>query len=108
MLLLYCVGGGIIISSTHAGRQGMPLITCYASMKAFGWILAESMYQELHDLNVDVIAPLIGATSTPSFIYGIKHFCSDPKFLQGPHVCTPLETVQAALGALEDRRPSGK
>jgi short-subunit dehydrogenase len=57
--------GGFVIVSSAAGLQGLPGVAAYAATKAFGRILAESLWAELRPSGVDVVACVAGAVQTP-------------------------------------------
>lgn len=59
--------GGIVLMSSLAGAQGSPKIATYAASKAFNSILAEGLWHELKQHNIDVIASCAGAVSTPGY-----------------------------------------
>jgi short-subunit dehydrogenase len=89
--------GGIIVMSSLAAGQGSPYIATYAATKAFDLVLAESLWMELADRGVDVIACRAGATRTPAYER------SKPDF-NGP-IMEPAPVAEAALRAL-GRTPS--
>jgi uncharacterized protein len=60
--------GAIVLMSSIAGFQGSGFLSTYASSKAFGRILAESLWYEWKSKGVDVIACCAGATATPNYI----------------------------------------
>ncbi len=49
------------------GNQGTPRIAAYAASKAFARVLAESLWFELKDQGIDVIACCAGAVRTPGY-----------------------------------------
>jgi short-subunit dehydrogenase len=59
--------GGIVIMSSLAATQGSPFVATYAATKAFDLVLAESLWDELRDHGVDVLACRAGATRTPGY-----------------------------------------
>ncbi len=59
--------GGIVLMSSLAGSQGSPKIATYAASKAFNAILAEGLWKELKQHNIDVLASCAGAISTPGY-----------------------------------------
>ncbi|MGA3012632.1 MAG: SDR family NAD(P)-dependent oxidoreductase [Bacteroidales bacterium] len=58
---------GIIMMSSLAGILGPPLSAPYAGTKAFTVVLAESLFYELKDAKVDIMACCAGPTSTPTY-----------------------------------------
>lgn len=59
--------GGIILTSSMAALQGAPRQAVYAATKSFDLILAESLWGELKDQGVDVLAFIPGMVRTPNF-----------------------------------------
>lgn len=60
--------GGLVLMSSMAGFQGNPRLAAYAASKAFGIVLAESLWAELRPRGVDVIASCPGAVRTPNYL----------------------------------------
>jgi len=90
--------GGIILMSSLAGLIGMQLVAPYAATKAFTWNLAESIHHELKPHNIDVMACIAGATSTPAYVK------TNPKYGRlKPLVMKPDDVVEKALGKLGRR-----
>jgi short-subunit dehydrogenase len=88
-------GGGIILMSSLAGLIGMQLVASYASTKAFAWNLAEALYHELQPHNIDVLACIAGATSTPAYE------ATDPKYGRiKPQVMAPAAVSEEAIRKL--------
>jgi short-subunit dehydrogenase len=90
--------GGIVLMGSLAGMQGSPRLATYAASKAFNLVLAESLWGELHEHGVDVIACVAGATRTPGF----EQVASTSK---GP-VMEPAQVVEEAIAALGWQQPS--
>lgn len=85
-------GGGIIMMSSLAGLLGMQLVAPYAATKAFAWNLAEALHHELKPHNIDMMACIAGATSTPAYNK------TKPKYGKlKPLVMKPDEVADAAL-----------
>jgi short-subunit dehydrogenase len=59
--------GAVILMNSLAGFQGSGYLSVYAATKAFGRILAESLWYEWKKSGVDIIACCAGATATPNF-----------------------------------------
>jgi uncharacterized protein len=59
--------GAIILMSSMAAFQGSALLAHYAATKAYTRVLAESLWYELKEKGVDVIACCPGPTNTPAF-----------------------------------------
>jgi hypothetical protein len=58
---------GIILMSSLAGMLGPALAAPYAATKAFSLIFSESLYYELKNDKVDILACCAGPTSTPTY-----------------------------------------
>ncbi|MDW3193729.1 MAG: SDR family oxidoreductase [Cytophagales bacterium] len=56
--------GGIILMSSMVGFQGTPYTAHYAATKAYVQSLAEGLYHELKEKNVDVLAAAPGPVAT--------------------------------------------
>ncbi len=85
--------GGIILMSSLSGIQGSPKIATYAASKSFNTILAEGLWHELKDLNVDVLACVAGAVRTPGYINSANE-------KDAPGTLDPNEVVKETLEAL--------
>jgi short-subunit dehydrogenase len=59
--------GGLVLMGSLSGFQGSPLIATYAASKAFIRVFAESLWAELGQQGVDVLACIAGATRTPGY-----------------------------------------
>jgi short-subunit dehydrogenase len=91
--------GGIILVSSLSGFQGQAMVGTYAATKAFDLVLAESLWNELGDHGIEVLAFCPGATRTPNFL------ASQPRSagaLSAPQM-EPADTVREALAALGTR-----
>ncbi|HZS39433.1 MAG TPA: SDR family NAD(P)-dependent oxidoreductase, partial [Polyangia bacterium] len=89
--------GGILLMSSLAGARGSPLVATYAATKAFNLVLAESLWDELADEGIDVLACRAGATRTPAY---------DASRPAGKvPIMEPGPVVEEALAAL-GRKPS--
>jgi short-subunit dehydrogenase len=60
--------GGIIILSSGAGQLSSAYNASYASTKAYGLSLAESLWAELKPFNIDVLGFMPGPTKTPGYV----------------------------------------
>ena len=85
--------GGIILMSSLSGIQGSPKIATYAASKSFNTILAEGLWHELKDLNVDVLACVAGAVRTPGYMNSASE-------KDAPGTLDPNEVVKETLEAL--------
>jgi hypothetical protein len=88
--------GGIVLVSSLSGFQGQAMVGTYAATKAFDLVLGETLWEELGEHGVDVLAFCPGATRTPNFL------ATRPRsggMLSAP-LMDPAETVAEALAAL--------
>ena len=92
-LMLESGKGGIILMSSLSGIQGSPKIATYAASKSFNTVLAEGLWHELKDLNVDVLACVAGAVRTPGYM-------SSANEKDAPGTLDPQEVVAETLAAL--------
>jgi len=90
--------GGILLVSSLSGMRGTPLEAGYAATKAWTMILAESLWDEMREQGVDVMALLPGTTNTPGF----RSARPQPGLGTG-NVMEPDEVVREALDALGTR-----
>src|SRR5207253_3515000 len=83
-----------LLSSLSALR-GTALSAGYAATKAWNLILAESLWDEVRELGVDVLAVLPGPTRTPGFL------ASAPQpGLVTTNLMEPADVAREALDAL--------
>lgn len=87
--------GGIIFMASGTGYYGNPFCANYAATKAYNLILGESLWYELRDCGVDVLAYVPGPTNTP----GLRK--SRPGLKEGMTVGMVKLPAQAAEAALE-------
>jgi short-subunit dehydrogenase len=59
--------GAVVIMSSFTGHLGTPRIAAYAASKAFLRVLGESLWYELQDRGIDVVACSSGAVRTPGY-----------------------------------------
>lgn len=64
--------GGILLMSSLSGLQGSPKIATYSATKAFNTTLAQALWREFKDHNVDMLACIAGAIRTPGYIASQK------------------------------------
>ncbi|MHB8463495.1 MAG: SDR family NAD(P)-dependent oxidoreductase [Acidimicrobiales bacterium] len=87
--------GGMIFLSSMSAWRGAPLVTGYAATKAWNLILAESLWEEVREAGVDVMAVLPGSTRTPGLL------SSMPQASMGTaHLMDPPDVVREALDTL--------
>lgn len=84
--------GGIIMMSSLAGLLGMQLVAPYAASKAFTWNLAEALFHELKENEIDVMACIAGATNTETYL------ATQPRY-KGikPQIQNPREVAKNAI-----------
>lgn len=85
--------GGIILMSSLSGIQGSPKIATYAASKSFNTVLAEGLWHELKDLNIEILACVAGAVRTPGYMTSANE-------KDAPGTLDPHEVVEQTLGAL--------
>ncbi|MBK7949211.1 MAG: SDR family NAD(P)-dependent oxidoreductase [Deltaproteobacteria bacterium] len=89
--------GGLVVLASGTALQGSPRYANYGATKAFNLVLGESLWYELRDHGVDVLAFVPGPTNTPglrSTVPGLKEGVA-----VGP-IRLPAETAEAAVRAL--------
>lgn len=89
--------GGIIIMSSMAAGIGSPRVATYAATKAFDLSLAESLWVELGEHGIDVLAVRPGSTRTPSFEGSLSARTKIPAAVR---IMEPDDVARAALAAL--------
>jgi short-subunit dehydrogenase len=87
--------GGIVLMSSQSSRRGSPLVANYAATKAYIAILAESLWDELADDGVDVLAVLPGSTRTPGW-----ESSSPQEGLGTSNVMEPAEVIPEVFEAI--------
>jgi short-subunit dehydrogenase len=85
--------GGIILMSSMSGFQGTPYVAAYGASKAFNLVLAEGLWYELGQSNVDVLACCPGPTDTPGFNSSLEGE-HPPAF---PPVLSPDQVAEESL-----------
>jgi hypothetical protein len=93
--------GGIVFVSSWSAFCGAPRVGCYAASKAFNLVLAESLWAELREAGVDVLAVAPGPTDTPRF----RAHSPDLATISGKLMMDVRSTVREALTSL-GRRPT--
>jgi short-subunit dehydrogenase len=58
--------GGIVVLSSGAALVGSRHMVAYGASKAFDLVMTESLWAELHEDGVDVLALVLGLTDTPA------------------------------------------
>jgi uncharacterized protein len=87
--------GGIVVLSSLSAMRGSALVAAYAATKAWNLILAESLWDELRDTGVDVLAVLPGTTRTP----GLRSSAPQPG-LATANLMEPADVAREALDSL--------
>lgn len=87
--------GGIVVMSSGTAFCGLPFYASYAATKAFGVVFAESLWGELRDDGVDVLAVAAPAIDTPTMRRGRAGQEIDPE-----NYFTAAAVAQAALARL--------
>ena len=59
--------GAVVLMTSMTGHLGTPRIAAYAASKAFLRVLGESLWYELKDTGIDVVACSCGAVRTPGY-----------------------------------------
>jgi short-subunit dehydrogenase len=84
--------GAVILMTSFTGNLGTPKIAAYAASKAFLRVLGESLWYELKDRGIDVVACSAGAVRTPGYNAAAGR--------DAPGTLDPEEVVDQALRAL--------
>jgi len=84
--------GAVVLMTSLAGNQGAPRIAAYAASKAFARVLAESVWHELKDQGIDVVACCAGAVRTPGYAAAAGK--------DAPGTLDPEDVVEQTLKAL--------
>jgi uncharacterized protein len=91
-------GGGLLLTASTAGLQGIPFSAEYAAAKAYVLTLGEGLHNELQKVGVHVTVLLPGATDTP--LLAASGF-DLPSFLKP---MSPEQCVAEGLAALSANR----
>ena len=89
--------GGLILVSSGAAWVGGAKLATYGATKAFDLVLAEALWAEWRDANVDVLALVLGATDTPS----LRRILEKRGGVL-PDLASPEDVVREALDHLAD------
>jgi len=90
--------GGIILMSSMAGQLGSAFIANYAATKAWQTAFAHALHYELAPDNIDILACVAGATTTPNYLQQAGQVARNPFIEQTPEDVVD-ECVQAMGGA---------
>jgi short-subunit dehydrogenase len=91
--------GGIVIMASGAGLVGTPFLAMYSGTKGFELLLAESLWGELEDTNVDIVGVIAPSMTTPFFMKNI----AGEGFKLGSDICSPEQVAHDGLAALGKR-----
>jgi uncharacterized protein len=97
--------GGIVLVGSGAGLVGGPNMAAYGATKAFGMVLAEALWAELHGSGVEVLGLVLGATDTPALrrlLVARGALASAGDTAPIPGALTAEETVAEAIASLRD------
>ncbi len=92
-LMLERKRGGVVLMSSVAGFQGVPLLAGYAASKAFTTSLGESLWGELRHEDIDVVSCCSGAVPTPGYRRSYKQ--------DVPGMLSPNRVAEQTLRSLE-------
>lgn len=85
--------GGIVLMSSLAGNQGSPRLATYAASKSFNTVLAEGLWDELREDDIDIIASIAGAIRTPGY-------AATSMAKEAPGTLEPKQVVEKTIGHL--------
>jgi short-subunit dehydrogenase len=97
--------GGIVVLSSGAALVGSRHMVAYGASKAFDLVMAESLWAELHEDGVDVLALVLGLTDTPALRRLLAERGSLPSAdaaIPIPGASSPDEVVAEALANLRN------
>ncbi len=84
--------GGIVVLSSGAALVGAQHMVAYGATKAFDLVMTESLWAELHESGVDVLALVLGLTDTPS----LRRLMAEQGSLSSEHDTTPIPGASSA------------
>jgi short-subunit dehydrogenase len=87
--------GGIALVGSNAANAGAVKFAAYHAGKAFQWILAESLWAELGDHNVDATCIFVGATDGANYKFFMETL--DRELCNKPDSDDPLDRARARL-----------
>ena len=97
--------GGIVVLSSGAALVGGRHMVAYGATKAFDLVMTESLWVELHEHGVDVLALVLGLTDTPSLrrlLAERGNLASDDDATPIPGASTSAEVVAEAIANLKN------
>jgi short-subunit dehydrogenase len=89
--------GGIVLVTSSAGAIGMPQMVVYGGTKAYDLVFAEALWTELSPSGVDVLAPILAATDTPT----LRRVLAKRGMLESEHDDSPLPNAVTAEEVVE-------
>lgn len=89
--------GAVVLLNSTAAWVGGAGFASYSATKSFDLILAEGLWAEWHDKGVDVLAPVLGVTDTPSMREVV-----DSAVLEHLDVADPVHVAREVLDHLCD------
>jgi short-subunit dehydrogenase len=92
--------GSIVICGSMGGMGGQFGRAHYAAGKAYEWVLCEGLWVELRDEGVDVVAYMVGTTSTPGLLASLPS-ATDPEVRERLHIQSPEECAARLLEVLD-------
>jgi len=90
--------GGIVVLSSGAALVGSRNMVAYGASKAFDLVMTESLWAELHEHGVDVLALVLGLTDTPA----LRRLLAARGTLAGEDDATPLPGASTADEVVAD------
>jgi short-subunit dehydrogenase len=89
------INGGILLVSSLAGLIGPRYVSVYAATKSFLIRLAESLYSEMKERKIDIMACAVGTVMTPTYLK------SNPDFTRmKPPMTGANQVAENSLNAL--------
>lgn len=92
--------GSLVVCCSMGGMGGQIGRAHYAAGKAYEWVLCEGLWGELHDKGVDVLAYMVGTTSTPGLLAALPQ-AADPEMRKQMNIQTPEECAACLLEVLD-------
>jgi short-subunit dehydrogenase len=89
--------GGIVLVTSSGGTIGMPQMVVYGGTKAYDLVFAEALWTELSPSGVDILAPILAATDTPT----LRRVLAKRGMLESEHDDSPLPNAVTAEEVVE-------
>ena len=94
-----------MLVTSSGGAIGMPQMVVYGGTKAYDLVFAEALFAELSPSGVDVLAPILAATDTPT----LRRVLAQRGMLESEYDTSPLpnavtadEVVEGIIANLSD------